>query len=560
MSFDWSGRLLPVAMTAIAWTDRRRLLRAARDVEASQLALLRSILAANRETRFGREHGFSSISDWRSFRERIPIQSYASLEPYIKRQVETREAALVAAPLVSLARTSGTTGPTKDIPMTARGLENISDAQRQTALTLFRKTRFFDGRILALFSPHVEGRLENGMAYGASSGQANRNTPLLFRSKFVYPREIASVGDYELKYYLYCLFGLLEKNVTGIATANPSSICRMAEIINERRAALTADLRSGDISRHGPLPGIGLDRQFSSLCRHRKARVSEILAHLDSPGDIRISDLWPALDAITVWTGGSCAVALAKLRGMVSPRTKFVELGYRASEFIGSINIDAERNTCLPTVHHTVFEFVEQKAWESGAADFTPMSDLRVGANYHIFVTTSSGLYRYDINDVIQVGETHQGCPTIGFLQKGKGVTSITGEKLYVHQALAAVADTQRRLETTLDFCLLLADETNSRYDVLIEAKELDSRSADAFATELDESLMEANVEYADKRRSSRLKPPRVVLLKAGTGEAVKRHAVAQGQRETQYKPPCLEYASAFAFPLAPWLQAEPVG
>lgn len=559
MKIDWSRRLLPAVMATIAWTNRRRLLRAARNVEATQLSLLQSILAANQGTRFGLDHGFSSISDWDSYRAKVPIQSFASLEPYIQRQIETRETALVAAPLVSLARTSGTTGPTKDIPMTAGGLANIKDAQRQLALTLFRKTRFFDGRILALFSPHVEGRLRNGLAYGASSGQANQNTPMLFRSKYVYPSEIATIGDYDLKYYLYSLFGILEKNVTGIATANPSSICRLAEIINERRSDLKADLQSGDISRHQLLPGTGLVERFSTLCRMQRSRVDEVLMLLDGDREIRISDLWPSLSAAAVWTGGSCTVALGRLRGLAGPQTKFVELGYRASEFIGSINIDAVRNLCLPALQHTVFEFVEQTLWEAGEAAFTPMSELRAGVNYYVFVTTSSGLYRYDINDVIRVSGHHHGCPTITFLQKGKGVTSITGEKLYAHQAMTAVADTQRCREAVLEFCLLLADEAAARYDVLIEAKALDHRSAAEFAGELDESLMKSNLEYSEKRRSGRLKEPRARLLKAGAGEAIKRHAIANGQRETQYKPLCLEYASKFDFQFGPWLQGEPV-
>ncbi len=554
MSLNWTNWLLPAAMTAIAWTNRRKLMQASRTVEASQLALLRSITASNRETRFGRDHNFSSITDWTTLRENVPVQTHASLEPYITEQIETAQTALVASPLVSLARTSGTTGPTKDIPMTAAGLEIVQDAQRLLALTLYRDTGFFDGRIMALFGSHVEGRLENGLAYGSSSGQANRNTSWLLQSKYVIPREITAISDYDLKYYLYVLFGMLEKNVTGIATANPSSICRLAEIANERREDLMADLTDGDISRHGPLPTPGFAGQFRKACEDCPARVNELVTLLTEAREVRIENLWPNLKAVAVWTGGSCAVALEKLKVNAPSGTRFVELGYRASEFIGSINIDAGRNICIPTLHHTVFEFVEQKTWEAGNADFTPMSKLEPGANYYVFVTTTSGLYRYDVNDVVHVTGTHGSCPSIDFLQKGKGVTSITGEKLYVHQALEAVSGTQGVLGTTLEFCLLLADEATATYTAYIEVIDPDPSLIETFATELDGALMKANIEYSEKRRSGRLKEPQVVLVNPGTGEAIKRHAIAAGQRESQYKPPCLEYASKFDFDLEPWL------
>ena len=560
MGVDWTDWVLHPAMAVIAWTYRRRLMLASNNVETTQLGLLRSILSTNQATQFGTEHSFSSITDWTSFREKVPVQSYASLEPYIQQQIETGETALVASPLISLARTSGTTGPTKDIPMTAKGLEIIKDAQYQLALTLYQQTGFFDGKILALFSPHVEGRLKNGLAYGASSGQADRNTSFLFRSKYVYPPEIAAISDYDLKYYLYVLFGLLEENVTGVATANPSSLCRLAEIANERRDDLTADLKSGEISNHRHLPADKLADQFRALVLARKRQVDKVLAILDSAGELRLSDFWPNLAAVAVWTGGSCAVALGKLKRIAPAHTKFVELGYRASEFIGSINIDADRNICLPTLQHTVFEFVEQKVWEVGEVNFTPMSELQEGSNYYVFVTTSSGLYRYDINDVVHVDGYHGACPSIRFLQKGKGVTSITGEKLYTHQVLEAVTSMQHEFAATLDFCLVLADENAAAYCALIEGKHLDIGITDKLAPAFDRFLMEVNSEYADKRGSGRLKAPKILLLKTGTGEAIKRHAINGGQRESQYKPPTLEYASKFDFDLVPWLEAGQPG
>ena len=48
------------------------------------------------------------------------------------------------------------------------------------------------------------------------------------------------------------------------------------------------------------------------------------------------------------------------------------------------------------------------------------------------FLTTNGGLYRYDINDVVAVEGCHNGRPVIEFRRKGRGVTSLTGEKVSV--------------------------------------------------------------------------------------------------------------------------------
>ena len=70
---------------------------------------------------------------------------------------------------------------------------------------------------------------------------------------------------------------------------------------------------------------------------------------------------------------------------------------------------------------------------------------MRKGLDYYIIVTTPSGLYRYFINDVVRVTGFLHAAPLLKFMQKGKGVTNITGEKLYEAQVLAAVSGAMTR-------------------------------------------------------------------------------------------------------------------
>ena len=74
-----------------------------------------------------------------------------------------------------------------------------------------------------------------------------------------------------------------------------------------------------------------------------------------------------------------------------------------------------------------------------------------------MFVTTEDGLYRYDINDIVRVNGWVVATPTLAFVQKGKGVTNITGEKVTESQVLEAVTSVFAESGATPQFFIMLA-------------------------------------------------------------------------------------------------------
>jgi acyl-coenzyme A synthetase/AMP-(fatty) acid ligase len=86
--------------------------------DAAQREVLATLLSANRTTRFGVEHGFSDIRDPAQFRERVPVQDYEQLRPYIDEQRRTGSPALTKEAPLFYAQTSGSTGAPKYIPIT----------------------------------------------------------------------------------------------------------------------------------------------------------------------------------------------------------------------------------------------------------------------------------------------------------------------------------------------------------------------------------------------------------------------------------------------------------
>jgi GH3 auxin-responsive promoter len=90
-------------MTLAAWLNTAWMLkclpeaeafqRATRRVSQTQAALLAAIVRHNRNTEFGRAHGFSGIARVRAYQERVPLSSYEDYAPFIERIAEGQAAA-----------------------------------------------------------------------------------------------------------------------------------------------------------------------------------------------------------------------------------------------------------------------------------------------------------------------------------------------------------------------------------------------------------------------------------------------------------------------------------
>jgi hypothetical protein len=221
-------------------------------------------------------------------------------------------------------------------------------------------------------------------------------------------------------------------------------------------------------------------------------------------------------------------------------------MGYLSSEFRGTITIDCERSLGIPTLQDNFFEFAQVESWDGGNKKTLLLSQLEMGRKYYIIVTTSNGLYRYFINDIIEVTGRYQNTPTIAFVQKGKGVTNLTGEKLYESQVILAAIEAAKAHNITPEFFMMLADQQDFSYRLYIES--VDEFDVPSFTQKLNAILSELNIEYQSKAQSGRIKFADVKRLKKGTLEAYKSSCVQSGQREGQFKVVKLQYRAEVLF------------
>ena len=105
----------------------------------------------------------------------------------------------------------------------------------------------YEGKVLGIASPAEEGLSEHGIPVGSASGRFYKNMPKVVASKYVVPYEVLEIKDSEWKYYTVVLCCLQHRDITYFATANPSTVLKLIDVLNERRADLWRDLVNGRV-------------------------------------------------------------------------------------------------------------------------------------------------------------------------------------------------------------------------------------------------------------------------------------------------------------------------
>lgn len=258
---------------------------------------------------------------------------------------------------------------------------------------------------------------------------------------------------------------------------------------------------------------------------------------------------------ITTWKGGSCSIALDALQKSIAPETALVDLGYLSSEFRGTYTFDYDTGAGIPALQDNFFEFVSVIDQEQSTPSFLTLDELETGKDYFIYVTTRGGLYRYHMNDIVRVESFLNRTPLLRFLQKGRGVTSITGEKIYENQVVEAVTAALYSADIESPFYLMTADRERDVYCLYLETGKLSFSVLDDLARDIDQQLCRINIEYGSKRDSGRLASLEVRLMKDGAGDQYRESCIRQGQKEGQFKIVALQYHDELVFDFTECLQ-----
>lgn len=511
---SWLNRFLARAAMYHATRNTRRFFSAVQNSNAAQEQLLAELIAANADSRFGREHHFASIRDYADFRANVPVRNYAQTSPYID-AVRKGDVGALFGPgqrILMFALTSGTTAEPKYIPVTPRVLSEWRRGWNVWGLNaLLDHPHCVLRHIVQVTSPMEDHLSPSGVPCGAITGLLAATQKRLVRRFYTSPLAIAGIKDSLAKYYTIMRLAI-PKDVAWLVTANPATLLLLARIADEHKESLIRDIRDGSLSAEMQVDP-AIRKALSPVLSRDPRRAAELEHIVHQHGRMLPKDYW-RIGFVAHWTGGTMglyAPQFAPLYGDVPAR----DIGLIASE--GRMSIPMEDGTPggILAVTTQFFEFIAADDYGGENPTILRSSEVREGEEYFLLLTNGSGLYRYDVGDRVRVTGWVGQAPIIEFLSRDAHTSSMSGEKLTENQVVEAMASLCGGGESVADFVLAPRWGEIPRYRLYVES--LTARHMDNLAGRMDRALCEVSIEYASKRETLRLDAVELAELPDGT-------------------------------------------
>ena len=545
MTKEKNANLISFALGWVGKKQRKILNKASKNCSAEEEKTLRGILSYAKDSEWGKAHHFEEIlasntADelFEKWQKNVPPQDYEDLRPFIERHKNGEENILFPGKPMMYATTSGTTKAPKWIPITQAYYANVYSKMTKLWLYSFmmHRPKVFWGKCVSIVGKVVEGYAPDGTICGSVSGVTQRDCPEFIKSLYSAPSDIFHIADYHARNYALMRTGI-EQNVTLFITANPSTMLELQRTVDENLDEMIKDIENGTLSdKFDIAPEIR--SALTPLYKPNKKRADELRALKEKYERILPKHYWPDFQVITTWRCGNTKVYTEKLADFFPPNTLHQEFGYFASECRAGLVMNGDCDT-VPFPHAHYFEFVSIDDMENSNPQFYQLHELEVGKRYLIYITTYAGLYRYNMNDMIEVTGKYGTIPTIQFIQKVNGIVSMTGEKIHERQFIDAVEQAEKQTALKTRFYVGFADVNESVYHFYFDF--LDSsvtqQQAEEFSARVDAALKKINVEYEAKRDSFRVKDPITHIIKENAFEDYKIEALSKGlARDGQFK------------------------
>jgi hypothetical protein len=527
--------LLTSVATLYGWRQAKELDRAASNPEAAQKKLLMRIISQNSDTVFGREHGFNQIKTFSDYSSAVPIREFEEFRLYINRIVKGEMSVLTAEFPTMFTLTSGTTGEPKYIPVTPTSEKLSSNLMKQWLYRILPShPQFLSGGIVGIVSPAIEGYTPSGIPYGSVSGRIYQQIHSMIRRSYAIPYPVFELKDYDQRYLAIARFALA-RQISFLSTPNPTTLLRLAEVGTAQKEGIIRAIYDGSLgfdSSEQP----EIVSQLQQHIRPQKQRAIELEKIATTTDALLPKDCWRQLRLIGCWLGGSVGIHAQKL-ALYYGNVDIRDLGYLSSE--ARITIPYQDNTPSGILGLTLnyCEFIPEEELDTPDPPIFLSHQLELGKRYSILLTTTAGLYRYQIYDIVEVTGFYGGTPLLAFVRKSKDMTNITGEKIHVNHLLKAMEAVEKEFNLAIVTYRFVPIPEELRYHLLLELLESPPDSVmEQLILAIDAELAKINCEYAQKRQSKRLNLPCLHIMRNGWSETQMRREMNNGRTSTQYK------------------------
>jgi hypothetical protein len=507
-----------------------------RRIKQTQAKLLRSILNKNAGTAFGISHDFKTIKDVDDFRLRVPVRSYEEFEAAIGKMVSGKDDVLTTERIEMFGLSSGSTNASKMIPYT-KGL--VREFRRGIGAWLYFLFRKYPGALRgkAYWSVTPVGQEKKYSSSGVPIGfddegiYFDRLSRWILGKVLIVPSEVSIVRDVDAFRYLTLLFLLKEKNLSWISIWNPTFAILFLEPLRAQMSNLIGDIRNGTLSVELDDPSLEIKLRLKLGSDSKRADELEKIHKRDSKN--LYEEIWPHLRLISCWAHGQAEHAVEKLQHYF-PKVEIQPKGLVATEAFVSFPYWKDTSALSTTSHFFEFE-------ESVSKYIFLAHELKRGLLYSVIITTSGGLYRYRLNDLIRVDGFTGQCPLIVFVGKQDRVVDIFGEKLNEAFVKKVVTDSLSTSGLNPDFWMMAPqNEKTTALPYVLFIKSNKGETAELLKLgELIENGLRENFHYDYCRRLGQLDQCKVFLIKfeSSPDEIYLKTCAELGQRLGDIKP-----------------------
>jgi len=440
-------------------------------VEA-QREVLQDLVTSAQYTEFGRKYSFSNLFSVREFKEAVPIHEYDDLKPYIERMMKGEQNILWNTPVYWFAKSSGTTSDkSKFIPVSDESLEDGHYKASKDVLSLYYQFNpdsiLLTGKGLVLGGSHNINPMNNDAQYGDLSAVLLQNSPFWGHWLRTPDLSIALMDEWESK---------IEKLASSTIIENVTSIS-------------------------------GVPTWTLVLFK----RILEIT------GKKTISEVWPSLE-LYMHGGVSFTPYKEQFKKIIGKDINYLEM-YNASEgFFAAQEKPGDDGMLLFTDHGIFMEFMPVSEYGKKAPVTVGLTDVEIGKNYALVISTNGGLWRNLVGDTIQF--TSLNPFRIKVSGRLKHYINAFGEELIVDNSDKAIAMAAEKTgAVVIDYTaapIYFTETSNGAHEWLIEFEKA-PEDLEVFTRELDTALKSINSDYEAKRyKDIALHLPVVQILKKG--------------------------------------------
>ncbi len=426
-----------------------------------QAEVFASLLSGGARTKFGAEKNISQGLTYDQFASQIPLYDYESFKPYIERMLAGERDVAAAGRINMFARSSGTTASrSKYIPISDASFANMHMRGMGDVATIYNticpESRVLDGKVLTLGG---SASSENHYLVGDLSGIIVKRFTIgsgWFRT----PRmETAQLSNFEEKCERICK-ECVGENITSFAGVPSWNLALMGRV-------------------------------------------------LEYTGKSNIREVWPNME-LFIHGGVEMTPYRQAYSAIDGGGVNYMET-YNASEGFFAIADDLQRDDMLLMLdYETFFEF-------RAGDDVVPLEGVQCGVVYAVIITSSNGLWRYEIGDTIEF--TSVDPYRIRFAGRTRQYINAFGEEVIVDNADKAVVAACKATGAVLSDYMVaprfMDVGQKGCHQWLVEFIRPPADMA-TFVEKLDRELRDINSDY-DAKRLSTLSLPDVTQLEQGT-------------------------------------------